>query len=223
MKQSALVLPITVRISEIFVSLQGEGTHAGLPTFFVRLAGCNLACRWCDTVYARQEKGKTISVEEILKHWQREGCLPWIQITGGEPLLQEGVYPLMKAFLDQNTTVLLETNGSLPLRKVPPEVVKVMDIKCPSSGMSSRMCWENLAHLGVKDQVKFVIANKEDYEWAKEIVKQRYLTYYTQVLFSPVFKALEPAELANWILRDRLPVRFQLQLHKILWGERRGV
>ncbi len=214
--------PITVRVCEIFVSLQGEGTHVGLPCFFVRLSGCNLACSWCDTPYAREE-GRPWSLPEILSRWREEDALPWVQITGGEPLLQEGVYPLMEAFLREGAKVLLETNGSLSLARVPQEVIKIMDLKCPSSGMTKYMRWENLAYLSSRDQIKFVIANRKDYEWAKEIVQKKYLFLYTQVLFSPVFGHLNPKDLAQWILNDRLRVRFQLQLHKILWGEKRGV
>lgn len=212
----------SLRISELFISLQGEGTFVGLPTFFVRLAGCNLKCRWCDTAYA-QTGGEPYTIEKIVDEWERSKKLPWVQITGGEPLLQEGVYPLMKAFLRKGATVLLETNGSLSLAQVPKEVVKIMDLKCPSSGMTDYMKWENLAFLTPKDQVKFVIANREDYEWAKGKVQELYLPYFTQVLFSPVYKVLAPQKLAEWILKDGLRVRFQLQLHKILWGDRPGV
>ncbi|WP_457755797.1 7-carboxy-7-deazaguanine synthase QueE, partial [Thermodesulfatator indicus] len=195
-------------IAEIFVSLQGESTYVGLPTFFVRLAGCNLQCQWCDTVYAQQPQKNFISLSEILDRWQRGGKLKVVQITGGEPLLQENVYPLMKAFLDKGATVLLETNGSMPLERVPREVVKIMDIKPPSSEMNAYMRFENLAYLDRKDQVKFVIADREDYKWAKNVMTKFYLPVYTQVLFSPVWQRLEPRELAEWIIKDKLPVRF---------------
>ena len=193
----------------------------GWPTFFVRLAGCNLNCAWCDTSYAR-EGGQTFTLPEILRKW-RETRLPWVQVTGGEPLLQEGVYPLLEAFLKEGAMVILETNGSLSLARVPKQVVKVMDLKCPSSGMSHFMKWDNLAFLDGKDQVKFVIADERDYAWAKEKVQAFYLPVYTQVLFSPAYKRLAPQTLAEWILKDGLHVRFQIQLHKLLWGERRGV
>ncbi len=212
-----------LKVCEIFVSLQGEGVHQGLPTFFVRLAGCNLACRWCDSRYAREEPGFDLSIEDILHRWQAEGGLPWVQITGGEPLLQEGVYPLMKRFLREGVTVLLETNGSILLDRVPQGVVKIMDLKTPSSGMSRFMCWENLAYLSSKDQVKFVIADREDYLWAKAAIERHYLPVFTQVLLSPAYGELAPQKLAHWILEDRLPVRLQIQLHKFLWGDRRGV
>ncbi len=210
-------------IAEIFVSLQGEGAHTGLPTFFVRLAGCNLRCQWCDTVYAQKPLNKFFSLSEILKLWEQRGCLPFIQITGGEPLLQEAVYDLMKQFLARGATVLLETNGSLSLKKVPGKVVKIMDIKTPSSGMEKYNNYSNLAYLTLKDQVKFVIADRRDYDWAKETLFRYYLPFYTQVLFSPVYGRLDPRELASWIIRDLLPVRFQIQLHKFLWGNRPGV
>ena len=211
-----------LKLNEIFVSLQGEGTHQGFPTFFVRLTGCNLRCHWCDTRYAYHE-GYLMTLEDILFRWQELGRLPVIQITGGEPLLQEGIYQLMEVFLKHGASVLLETNGSLSLKKVPREVIKVMDLKTPSSGMTEHMDWGNLAYLSRRDQVKFVIANHEDYLWAKEVTERFYLPVYTQVIFSPVYGVLKPSLLASWILKDRLKVRFQIQLHKILWGEKRGV
>ncbi|OAG28265.1 radical SAM protein [Thermodesulfatator autotrophicus] len=210
-------------VAEIFVSLQGESTYMGLPTFFVRLSGCNLRCKWCDTIYAQKPQNNLLGLSEILIRWQKEGSLKFVQITGGEPLLQENVYLLMKAFLEKGATILLETNGSVSLGRVPKEVVKIMDFKTPSSGMTHHMCYENLAYLTRKDQVKFVIADKEDYNWAKEILARFYLPVYTQVLFSPVWQTVKPQELAEWIIKDRLQVRFQLQLHKVLWGEKRGV
>ncbi len=205
------------------MSLQGEGAHMGLPTFFVRLAGCNLRCRWCDTPYARKPLRKFFTLEDILKEWERRGKLSYVQITGGEPLLQEAAYDLMSLFLLKRVTVLLETNGSLSLKRVPREVVKIMDLKPPSSGMEKQMDYSNLAYLGRKDQVKFVIADRADYVWAKEKLFKHYLPLYTQVLFSPAYGRLDPRELAEWILKDLLPVRFQIQLHKLLWGERPGV
>ncbi len=212
----------TIELCETFVSLQGEGAYQGLPMFFVRLAGCNLRCRWCDTTYAHGP-GQKVPLSEIVRRWQEEGRLPWVEITGGEPLLQEGVYALFEAFLRQGVRVLLETNGSLSLARVPREVIKIMDLKTPSSGMTESIYWPNLAYLGARDQVKFVLANREDYLWACAVLKRYQLPVYTQVLMSPVYGALSPQTLAEWILRDRLPVRFQIQLHKFLWGDRRGV
>ena len=210
-------------VAELFVSLQGEGAHAGLPMFFVRLAGCNLRCRWCDTPYAQRPLKKLLSLSRIISLWEEEGALGYVQITGGEPLLQENVYPLMEIFLKRGAKVLLETNGSLSLEKVPPEVVKVMDLKPPSSGMEEHNLFENLAFLTKKDEVKIVVADKRDYAWAKEIISSYHLPVFTNVLLSPAFGLLEPERLASWILKDRLPVRFQLQLHKVLWGDRPGV
>ena len=210
-------------VAELFVSLQGEGAHAGLPMFFVRLAGCNLRCRWCDTPYAQRPLKKLLSLSRIISLWEQEGALGYVQITGGEPLLQENVYPLMEIFLKRGAKVLLETNGSLSLEKVPPEVVKVMDLKPPSSGMEEHNLFENLAFLTKKDEVKIVVADKRDYAWAKEIISSYHLPVFTNVLLSPAFGLLEPERLASWILKDRLPVRFQLQLHKVLWGDRPGV
>jgi len=205
-----------LRVAELFVSLQGEGPAAGYPAFFVRLAGCNLACRWCDTPYARQpEAGKEMALAEILTRFQ-ESRLSQVLITGGEPLLQEGVYVLIEKILSLGGRVFLETNGSLSLKRLPSEVVKVMDLKPPSSGMSQYMLYENLRYLGPKDLVKFVIADEKDYLWAKEKFLRLGLTYFTEVAFSPAWGLMAPEKLAQWILKDRLPVRLQLQLHKLL-------
>ncbi len=212
-----------LRLSEIFISLQGESAFQGFPTFFVRLYGCNLRCRWCDTKYAYEKDWFELKLDQIIEKWKLEGSIPFVQITGGEPLLQENVYHLMDAFLKKGTTVLLETNGSLTLEAVPKRVIKIMDIKTPSSGMSEFMLWKNLSYLSQRDQVKFVIADRKDYEWTKKIIKKYYLTVFTQVVLSPVYKELSPRDLASWVLEDRLAVRFQIQLHKFLWGERRGV
>jgi len=209
-------------LCETFVSLQGESTLQGLPMFFIRLSGCNLRCKWCDTRYAWQG-GKEVSLGEIFAQWRGEGSLPWVEITGGEPLLQKGVYALMDLFLKEGVKVLLETNGSISLEKVPQEVLKIVDLKPPSSGMNQFIFWPNLAYLGPKDQVKFVLADRADYLWARDVLNRYSLTVYTQVLMSPVYNVLPPQDLARWILEDRLPVRFQLQLHKVLWGDRPGV
>ncbi len=214
---------MTLKLSELFISIQGEGSHQGLPTFFVRLYGCNLRCRWCDTKYAYEGPWFELTVEQVIEKWKLQDSIPWVQITGGEPLLQGDVYHLMKAFLEKGAIVLLETNGSLPIESLPQKVIKIMDLKPPSSGMSEFILWKNLAYLSRKDQVKFVIADRQDYEWAKRIIKRYYLTAFTQVLVSPVYRELPPQELTSWILEDRLHVRFQIQLHKFLWGERRGV
>ncbi|HIE33452.1 MAG TPA: radical SAM protein [Thermodesulfobacteriaceae bacterium] len=207
---------IRLKISELFVSLQGEGPAAGYPAFFVRLSGCNLSCRWCDTPHARQPKtGQEMEIPKIVNHFRKSG-VSQVLITGGEPLLQEGVYALMEEFLALGAQVFLETNGSLSLKRVPSEVTKVMDLKPPSSGMSKYMLYENLRYLSHRDQIKFVIADEEDYRWAKEKVLRLGLNYFTEVSFSPAWGLMSPEKLAKMILRDRLPVRLQPQLHKIL-------
>ncbi len=211
----------TLKVAEIFYSLQGEGNRAGYPCFFVRLSGCNLRCRWCDTAWAWKE-GRQMDLEAILDEWQQVG-IGLVEITGGEPLIQKGSLDLMEAFLKNGATVLLETNGSQSLKEVPSEVIKILDLKCPSSGMSQHNRYENIGLLGPQDQVKFVIANREDYYFACQVAEELGLFGTLEVIFSPVFKALDPVELAEWILEDKLPVRFQIQLHKILWGEKRGV
>ncbi|MBX6422702.1 radical SAM protein [Thermosulfurimonas sp. F29] len=205
-----------LRVRETFVSLQGEGTAAGRPAFFVRLSGCNLSCRWCDTPESRLPgSGTPLPVNEILERRRRSG-LSEVLITGGEPLLQEAVYTLMEALLAEGVRVYLETNGSLSLRRVPREVIKIVDWKPPSSGMSNRMNPENLRYLRYPDQIKFVIADEEDYLWAKREVLSRGLFRFVEVLFSPVWEEMPPEKLARLILADRLPVRLQIQLHKLL-------
>ena len=208
---------MSLQVTEIFASIQGESTYAGVPCTFVRLTGCNLDCSWCDAKYAR-EGGESTSVEDVLRR-VREIDLEHVEITGGEPLLQEDVYKLLDALIDEDFTVLLETNGSMDLKRVTDDVVKVMDIKCPSSGMSDRNRLTNLDLLGPRDEVKFVIANRDDYTWARDMLrKNRRFEHVRTVHFTPVFGALIPAELAEWILDDKLPVRFGFQLHKFIWG-----
>ena len=208
-----------LRVVEIFPSLQGESTWVGVPCTFIRLAGCNLNCSWCDTEYARDaDAGEAMSVEEVLAK-VREIDLELVEITGGEPLLQEAVYPLMDALVDDDCTVLLETNGTVDLSRVPDDVIRIMDIKCPSSGCDSTAARANLNILGEHDEVKFVIADRGDYEWARDLVRsERRLEHVRATSFSPVSGRLEASELAGWILEDRLPVRLGLQLHKIIWG-----
>ncbi len=191
--------------------------------FFIRLAGCNLKCKWCDTIYAQKPLNNFINFQDIINYWEERGKLKYIQITGGEPLIQKNIYYLIEFFLRENCKVLLETNGSISLKFVPREVIKIMDIKTPSSGMSYKTKFKNLAFLTKKDEVKFIIADKNDYNWTKKIIHKYYLPIYTNVLISPAYKLIDPKLLASWIIKDYLPVRFQLQLHKILWGERRGV
>ena len=206
-----------LKVNEIFASVQGESTHVGSPCTFVRLAGCNLRCTWCDTQYA-WEGGQTMTVDAVLER-VRAIDLELVEITGGEPLLQEAVYPLMAALIDSDFLVLLETNGSVDLSKVPDEVTKVMDLKCPSSGMSDKNLRKNLDFLGGRDEVKFVMADRADYEWARHMVRtNRKFEHVRAVHFTPVFSKLPLATLADWILADKLSVRLGFQLHKLIWG-----
>lgn len=218
-----------LRVSEIFHSLQGESTRAGLPTVFVRLTGCPLRCRWCDTAYAFSG-GEALSLDAILEKVAAFGCQT-VCVTGGEPLAQAGCLPLLTALCDAGYAVSLETSGALDIAAVDPRVARIVDLKAPDSGEADRNRWENLTLLRAGDELKFVLASRADYDWAKEVVAGRaansalagrQLNADCPVLFSPVWDSLPPAMLAQWILEDRLPVRFQLQLHKILWGQERG-
>ena len=210
-------------INEIFHSIQGESTHAGRPCVFVRLTACDLRCRWCDTPYAFHE-GHKMSVDEVVADVEARGC-PVVEVTGGEPLLQADVYPLMQRLLDAGKTVLVETGGHRSIAKVPAGVVRIMDVKCPGSGESARNDWSNLALLTASDEVKFVIADRVDYEYARDIVQRENLTgRVAAVLFSPVHGELAAKQLAEWVIADRLEVRVQLQMHKYIWTpETRGV
>lgn len=203
-----------MRITEIFYSIQGEGTQAGLPCVFVRLTGCNLRCIWCDTPYAFHG-GREMTIDEIAAEVGAHPCRR-VEITGGEPLLQEEVHPLMARLADAGYAVLLETGGSLDLSCVDARVIKIMDLKCPGSGQSEKNRWENLAHLSPRDQVKFVVADRADFDWARRVVKERDLAAKHGVLFSPVHGVLDPQALSRWILESGLDVRIQIQLHKIL-------
>jgi len=212
-----------VIISEIFKSIQGESTFQGLPCSFIRLAGCNLDCRWCDTPYAKKPQGQIMPPEEVAEEIEKSG-LNLVEITGGEPLLQEEVYSLIEHLLLNQYQLLMETNGSLDISRLPSEVVKIMDLKCPSSRMSDRMRWENISLLSKKDQIKFVVADRIDYDWASEKIKELDLSSVAQILFAPVYGKIEPRDLAEWLLEDGLPARLQLQLHKYIWGpNKRGV
>jgi 7-carboxy-7-deazaguanine synthase len=212
-----------LRINEIFYSIQGESTWAGCPCVFVRLTGCNLRCRWCDTEYAFYE-GRHLSLDEIVRRVRGYAC-NLVEVTGGEPLLQKDVHGLFRSLLDGGFTVLVETSGERDLSLIDPRVVKIMDLKCPSSGECARNRWANLHHLSARDEVKFVIANRADFEWACEVVNRHQLSQRVgAVLMSPVFGTLPPADLAGWILNEHLPVRMQLQLHKHIWPpDTRGV
>ena len=202
-------------VNEIFHSIQGESTRAGDPCVFVRLTACDLRCTWCDTEYAFYE-GRKMSIDEVVKTVDEYGC-PLVEITGGEPLLQEEVYPLMDRLLEGGHTVMLETGGHRPIDRVPARVIKVVDVKCPGSGESEKNHWPNLDALAAHDEVKFVIADRADYEFARDVVCRKLADRQSPILFSPVHGALDPKQLSGWVLADRLPVLVQLQLHKLIW------
>lgn len=204
-------------VNEIFHSIQGESTHAGRPCVFVRLTACDLRCRWCDTPYAFHE-GRRMSVDEVIADVEARGC-DVVEVTGGEPLLQADVYPLMQRLLDSGKTVLIETGGHRSIVDVPAGVIRIMDIKCPGSGESEKNDWGNLEHLTRQDEVKFVIADRADYEFAREVVaREQLIGRVNAVLFSPVHGELDPKLLSQWVIEDRLPVRVQLQVHKYIWS-----
>ena len=206
-----------LKINEIYASIQGESSHTGLPCVFIRLTGCNLRCSWCDTAYAFYD-GKNLTVEETLQKVETFG-LPLVEITGGEPLLQEDVYPLMETLLKKGYRVMLETSGALPIDKVPEKVIKILDIKCPGSGEEKKNHLENLKLLSPHDEVKFVLLERADYEWSRDLLRKYDLAPSTQVLFSPVYDKLNLKDLSQWILKDRLAVRLQTQLHKVIWSK----
>jgi len=202
-------------VNEIFHSIQGESTRAGRPCVFVRLTACDLRCSWCDTPYAFHE-GRRMSIDEVLSAVDGYGC-PLVEITGGEPLLQDEVYPLMQRLLESGHTVMLETGGHRPIDRVPADVIKVVDVKCPGSGESAKNHWPNLAALAPHDEVKFVIADRADYEFARDVVRTKLAGRRNPILFSPVHGELDAKLLSEWVLADRLAVQVQLQLHKFIW------
>ncbi|MEW6585399.1 MAG: radical SAM protein [Nitrospirota bacterium] len=211
-----------MKICEIFTSIQGESSYAGLPCTFIRLAGCNLRCSYCDTKYAYEE-GAELSVDEIVARTARAG-IDLVEITGGEPLLQEGVHDLAERLLSEGHTVLVETNGSRSIRNVDKRAVVILDIKTPGSGMDSEMDFSNLDIIKKRDEVKFVLTGRRDYEWAKDIIGAHNLLERSRVLMSPAFGILSPRDLCGWMIEDRLPARLNLQLHKYIFGpEERGV
>jgi 7-carboxy-7-deazaguanine synthase len=204
-------------VNEIFHSIQGESTRAGDRCVFVRLTACDLRCSWCDTPYAFHE-GRKMSVDDVMAAVEAYGC-PLVEITGGEPLLQEGVYGLMDRLLADGHTVLLETGGHRPIDRVPAGVVKIVDVKCPGSGEADKNHWANLERLAPHDEVKFVVLDRADYEFARDIVTRTQLpSRAAAILFSPVHGVLDPKTLSEWVIADRLPVRVQLQLHKLIWS-----
>ena len=209
-----------LRITEIFYSLQGETRTVGLPTVFVRLTGCPLRCHYCDTTYAFTG-GTSMTIDTIVAEVERY-TPHYVTVTGGEPLVQKNCLPLLTALCEHGYEVSLETSGALSLEGIDPRVVKVMDIKTPASGESHKNRWANLDLLDSKDQLKAVICSREDYDWFREVAQQYNLYQRCEVLLSPSHTQLQPRQLAEWILADRLPVRFQLQLHKLLWNDEPG-
>ena len=218
--RAAVTASVRLRLTEIFLSLQGEASRVGLPTVFVRLTGCPLRCGYCDTAYAFHG-GETFTLEAIVERVGAFG-VPRVTVTGGEPLAQKGCLDLLRMLCDAGCDVSLETSGALDVAQVDERVSKILDLKTPGSGEASRNLWTNLDHLGPRDEIKFVLCDRVDYEWARSVLRERALAQRCAVLFSPSFGQLEPRRLADWILEDRLPVRMQLQLHKLLWGETPG-
>ncbi|MBS4033117.1 MAG: radical SAM protein [Ignavibacterium sp.] len=212
-----------LKVNEIYFSIQGESSKAGLPCVFVRLTYCNLRCTYCDTEYAFYD-GKELSINEIISEVKKYDC-KLVEITGGEPLVQmEECLELMNRLTDDGFEVMIETGGSLPIKDIDKRVIIIMDLKCPSSGMDKKNYYENIEFLKLSDEIKFVIGDREDYEWSREQIKKYSLTDKCEVLFSVVFGKLEPVTLVNWIIEDKLKVRYQLQMHKYIWNpETKGV
>jgi 7-carboxy-7-deazaguanine synthase len=203
-------------VNEIFYSIQGESSFAGRPCVFVRLTACDLRCSWCDTEYAFYE-GTKRTLDDVMAEVDRFDC-PLVEVTGGEPLLQEDVYPLLTALVDRGRTVLLETGGHRSTSRVPPPVVTILDVKCPGSGQAHRNDWTNLERLRPQDEVKFVIKDRADYEYARDVIRRYELgTRAGAVHLSPVHGVMDPRTLSEWVLADKLPARVQLQIHKFIW------
>jgi 7-carboxy-7-deazaguanine synthase len=209
--------PHRMRITEIYKSIQGESTYAGLPCVFVRTTGCDLRCSWCDSEFTFTG-GTTMTVDEVLAEVERLDCR-LVELTGGEPMLQKDIDELARRLCDAGHTVLIETGGhrDVSAAALDGRVVRVMDVKCPGSGESHRNHWENLAHLRPSDEVKFVLASREDYEWARDLIRREGLDRRARVLMSVAFREVSPADAVRWILEDGLDVRFQLQMHKFIW------
>ncbi|MDF1612733.1 7-carboxy-7-deazaguanine synthase QueE [Stygiobacter electus] len=211
-----------LKVNEIYKSIQGESSKAGLPCVFVRLTYCNLRCSYCDSEYAFYE-GEDFSIDEIIEKVKSYNC-KLVEITGGEPLFQDDVFDLMNKLCDNGFDVMIETSGSLPIKNIDNRVMIIMDLKCPSSKMMKKNLYENINYLKPNDELKFVIGNREDYDWSKEIIAKYEIDKKCKILFSVVFGNLQPVELVNWILEDNLEVRFQLQMHKFIWDpKQKGV
>jgi 7-carboxy-7-deazaguanine synthase len=211
-----------LRVTEIFHSVQGESTWAGLPCTFIRLTGCPLRCVWCDTEYSFHG-GDRLSLDAIISRVRNIGT-PLVEITGGEPLIHRNAFVLAERLLDEGFTVLVETSGAVDVAALDPRAHRIMDLKCPGSGEESRNMWSNLDHLTARDEIKFVVADRRDYEWTRDVIRGRGLAERVErgelraLLVSPVWDSMDFRQLADWILEDRLPVRYQIQLHKIIWG-----
>jgi 7-carboxy-7-deazaguanine synthase len=212
---------MTLKIHEIFHSIQGESSRIGLPTTFVRLTGCPMRCVYCDTAYAFSG-GSNMSLADIMLKVAKLGA-PYVTVTGGEPLAQKECHGLLTALCDAGYSVSLETGGAMDIRAVDPRVSVILDIKTPGSGELAKNLWSNLALLKASDEVKFVLCDRADYDWAKQQLAEHELNQTCPVIFSPVYSQVQPSDLAAWVLADKLPVRMQVQLHKILWGEKPGV
>ena len=211
----------SIKINEIFYSLQGESSLVGLPTAFIRLTGCPMRCNYCDTAYAFNE-GKNLKIVDILKEIDNFKT-KYVTVTGGEPLAQKLCFDLLNTLCDKGYFVSLETGGAVSIAKVDPRVKIILDIKTPYSGESENNKWNNLSLIKTDDEIKFVIANSEDYEWAKKLIDKENIYTKAQIIFSPVYNKLSTKKLSEWILRDHLPVRMQVQLHKFIWGDIPGV
>jgi len=211
-----------LKINEIYYSIQGESSYTGLPCIFIRLTYCNLRCAYCDSEYTFHD-GNDMTIDEIMTKIKQYKC-NLVEVTGGEPLFQKGCIELLQKLIDSKYNVLLETSGSLSIKNVPEKVINIIDFKCPSSNMKKKNYWENIKFIKSKDEIKFVIGNKEDYEWSKKKIKQYNLSNKCTILMSPIYKGIEPKTIIEWILNDNLDVKFQIQLHKNIWkDETRGV
>ena len=213
---------MSILINEIYYSIQGESSHLGRPCIFIRLTYCNLRCTYCDTEYAFYE-GSKMDIDEIIKHIKQWDC-KLVEVTGGEPLFQKECIDLLNKLKELKYEVMLETSGSLPIKNVPKDVIKIVDFKCPSSGMEKKNLWEIVNDLQLHDEIKFVIGDRQDFDWAKNKIEQYNLDKKCIILMSPIFGMIEPKIIVKWILKDNLPVRMQLQMHKIIWKpEAKGV
>ncbi len=211
------LLNMKLKINEIYYSIQGESSYSGLPCIFIRLTYCNLRCTYCDSEYTFYD-GNNMSINDILETIKQYSC-KLVEVTGGEPLVQKECITLLKKLVDLDYEVLLETSGSLTIKDVPKQVINIIDFKCPSSGMKKKNHWDNINYLKPNDEVKFIIADREDYEWAKIKIRQYNINKKSKILMSPSYNKIEEKEIAEWILKDNLNVKFQIQLHKIIWKD----